>query len=491
MIFDVLKSLNGDRITARLGRLAVPGRNVIQTPGFFGVATRGAVPHLTPDNVFQHKPFQGTYLALEDCTWSFALSAASSLPPPSLSPRLTGRTVVEKYPRALLRRPPIYEMPATGRPRLHAFTALPPEVVTILAPRRHPAATAKMGNNKDSISIYTATGVQQLATTEYNTAVTVLQPDIAVPMADLNYDTVPPSSKRAVRLAERSEDWMNQLSTTLPPETLREAHVSLFAPTLPVPHETQWQYLNTLSELSSTISGLAIYDTAILPCLVEYSSLLPLPRLSLSPASTPHAVLSDVSLGVDLFILPFVNTASESGVALTFTFPPPPRKDAPHQLGVDLSQPEHTTAFTPLANGCTCYACTSHHRAFLRHLLDAREMLAWTLLQIHNHATLQAFFQGIRATLADGTFEAAREEFGRVYEAELPAGQGVKPRQRGYHIKSRGGDDKINQPAWGRLEERIGGAADRDSVRVGDIKKTDVSEAPHVPDVDPGELDRI
>ena len=67
MIFEVLKSAAGDKITARLGRLAIPGRNVVQTPGFLGVATRGAVPHFTPDNVSRFKPFEGIFMGLEDC----------------------------------------------------------------------------------------------------------------------------------------------------------------------------------------------------------------------------------------------------------------------------------------------------------------------------------------------------------------------------------------------------------------------------------------
>lgn len=394
-----------------------------------------------------------------------------------------GGTVVEKYPRAPPSTPAIYETPSDGRPRLHAFTALPSEVVSILAPRRYPAATAKMGNTKDSISIYTSTGVQQLTTTEYNTAITALQPDIAIPMADLNYDAAPPSSKRAVRLAERSEDWIRQLSRTLPLEMLRQARTSLFAPILPVPYDIQWQYLNTLSELSPIFSGLAVYDTTVLPALIDYSCLLPLPRLSLSPAPTPHAVLSDVASGVDLFLLPFINATSESGVALTFAFPPPESRGSPSPLGIDLSQPEHAASFVPLVEGCPCYACTSHHRAFLRHLLDAREMLAWTLLQIHNHATLQAFFTGVRAALDDGTFGTVREDFARAYAPELPVGQGVRPRQRGYHVKSRGGDAKINQPAWGSLAKRMGGTE-------GDGAGASAAGAVRPPETTVGELGR-
>ena len=346
-----------------------------------------------------------------------------------------------------------------------------------------------MGNHKESISIFTSTGVQQLTTTEYNKAITTLRPDIAIAMADLNYDITPTSSKRSVRMAERSEDWMSQLSRTLPSEALQEAGVSIFAPTLPVSHEIQWQYLNILSELSSTLSGLAVFDKAILPSLTDYPSLLPLPRLSLSPVSNPHAILSDISSGVDLFLLPFVNAVSEAGVALTFSFPPPPAQDSPRPLGVDLSLAEHTASFTPLAEGCSCYACTSHHRAFVRHLLDAREMLAWTLLQIHNHAIMKAFFAGVRTAMQDGTFDAVRDEFGRAYESQLPVGEGERPRQRGYHIKSQGGDNKINQPAWGRLEEKVATAKGPQGANAGDSMQID-AEMPVAPQGDAGEGDQ-
>ncbi len=67
MTFDILRSAVGDGLGARLGRLAFPGRNTVQTPNFFGVTSRGAVPHLTPDNVSRYKPFEGAYFALEDC----------------------------------------------------------------------------------------------------------------------------------------------------------------------------------------------------------------------------------------------------------------------------------------------------------------------------------------------------------------------------------------------------------------------------------------
>lgn len=40
--------------------------------------------------------------------------------------------------------------------------------------------------------------------------------------------------------------------------------------------------------------------------------------------------------------------------------------------------------FGPLAEGCTCYTCTNHSRAYIRHLWRSSETVAGTLLSIHN-----------------------------------------------------------------------------------------------------------
>lgn len=67
MVFEILRSVLGDAAGARLGRLRLPGRNAIETPNFFSVASRGSVPHLSPDNVSRYSLFGGCYMGLEDC----------------------------------------------------------------------------------------------------------------------------------------------------------------------------------------------------------------------------------------------------------------------------------------------------------------------------------------------------------------------------------------------------------------------------------------
>lgn len=68
MKFQVLKAAAaGDGVAARLGRLALPQRQAIETPNFFAVTSRGVVPHLTPDTIARYGRFPGVYMAMEDC----------------------------------------------------------------------------------------------------------------------------------------------------------------------------------------------------------------------------------------------------------------------------------------------------------------------------------------------------------------------------------------------------------------------------------------
>lgn len=313
------------------------------------------------------------------------------------------------------------------------------------------------------------------------------------------YASVPhPSAKRAYRMAERTEDWIDQVYRDGVAETTSAA---LFAPTLPVPYATQWQYLNRLAELAGgneeaaettkdttnpTIAGLAVYDVDLMHDLhADYAdTLVPLPRLSLHPAVTPHHILRQVGLGIDVMLLPAVTDASEQGLSYTFSWAATDTNSEEQQsvaqdtsgarlpLAMDLTDPVFKTDTRPLRPGCPCGACTAHHRAYIHHLLDAREMLAWTLLQVHNHHVMNELFAGIRATLADegvAAFQRRVRQFQVTYETDMPVGRATRPRLRGYQVKTDGVvEAPLNKPQWGRLEDVTPGTPAPVATQIGD-----------------------
>lgn len=65
--------------------------------------------------------------------------------------------------------------------------------------------------------------------------------------------------------------------------------------------------------------------------------------------------------------------------------------------------------FTPLDDACPCYTCQNFTRAYLSHLLRSKELLAYTLLSIHNITELVRFTQRIRDAIIADRFTA---EFG-------------------------------------------------------------------------------
>jgi queuine tRNA-ribosyltransferase len=322
--------------------------------------------------------------------------------------------------------------------------------MTILGARRCPAVVAPVGNGAQSITIFTSTGFYNLSVQNYAKAIQTLQPDVVIPLADLTHTGSKPNSKKLIRMVERTEEWLVEFFRQLDPSALKAQDTAVFAPVLPVEHPIQWDYLRHLAEdVSDAISGLAIYDVDLLPELTGYAPLTALPKLSLAPPKSPQEILRQISLGVDMCTIPFINAISDAGVALTFSFPVP-TDEVLQPLGVDMWSTDHSTSLAPLVDGCQCYTCTKHHRAFIQHLLNAKEMLGWNLLQIHNHHVITDFFRGVRESISKGVdeFEKEVQRFNAAYEAELPLGTGQRPRARGYHFKSEAAQKKINKSNW-------------------------------------------
>ena len=230
------------------------------------------------------------------------------------------------------------------------------------------------------------------------------------------------------KMAERSVAWVRGLQAEIERTKEEGGDVSaIWVPILPIEAEQQRSYLEHLEEGgAAAFDGIALYDDRSV--LDIPGNMLELPRLSVSQLQNPHRVLTAVSLGIDLFALPFISAASEAGIAFTFRFPAPAATAERLVLGFDLWSPEHAADVRPLQEGCTCYTCRKHHRAFVQHLLSTKEMLAWVLLQLHNHRVIEHFFSSIRSSVTDGLFERDVEDFAKAYQDQFPEFKGEGPR---------------------------------------------------------------
>ncbi|KAL8772771.1 MAG: hypothetical protein Q9209_002116 [Squamulea sp. 1 TL-2023] len=410
----------------RIGRLSPSGRKPIETPHYLAMSSRGCVPHLSQDMMRDNTSIKGMYAALED--------------------------FIEKSSKET---PPAYDMPITNKEtQLRRFISLQPDAILVLGPRRHPPIPARAANTNTSISIQTALGFTTLESDDYVEAAQRLRPDIVLGMADYEYPKRP-GVKRIEKMGDRTLAWFQDMAAGLEDdESIEVSRSALFAPVLPIEAGQQSDYLNTLKEdLANRISGLVVYDPASIDAIP--TTMRHLLRFALTNVRGPHELLNQISLGLDVFVLPFIGEATDGGLALTFTFPGPESSQGTrHQsLAMDMWSTTYTSDTSPLVGDCTCYACQNHHRAFIRHLLDAKEMLAWVLLQIHNHHMMDLFFANARQSIRRGTFESDCNSFAKLYEQEFPETTGKGPRIRGYQVKSGPAEPRRNPQAFRSFED--------------------------------------
>ena len=123
---------------------------------------------------------------------------------------------------------------------------------------------------------------------------------------------------------------------------------------------------------------------------------------------TPEDLLDGIKFGIDMFdcVLPTRNARHGS----FFTWEG--KRNIKNKVFSDDS--------SPLVEGCNCYACRNHSRAYIRHLWRCGESTAATLLSIHNIKFLVDFSQMCRdAVLNDRFGDFYNEHYTKLLKQNL------------------------------------------------------------------------
>ena len=113
---------------------------------------------------------------------------------------------------------------------------------------------------------------------------------------------------------------------------------------------------------------------------------------------TPLDLIEGIRRGVDMFDCVLPTRLARHHAALTLT------------SRINLGNAEHTRNPDPIDETCHCYTCQHFSRAYLRHLITAKEMLSATLISIHNITTLTRLTSMLRSAILDGSFESTAQE---------------------------------------------------------------------------------
>lgn len=156
------------------------------------------------------------------------------------------------------------------------------------------------------------------------------------------------------------------------------------------------EYIASLDFFGNAIGGLSVGETKgeMLAVLDAVDLILPKskPRY-LMGVGTVDDLLNSTLRGVDIFDCVLPTRLARHNAAIS------------GMERLNLVNATYTHDPRPINELCACYTCRNFSRAYLRHLIIAKEMLSATLLSIHNLHTLLQLSRDMRQSIIDGRFQ--------------------------------------------------------------------------------------
>ena len=149
------------------------------------------------------------------------------------------------------------------------------------------------------------------------------------------------------------------------------------------------------------IGGLAVGETheQMYHIIEETAPHLPGDKpLYLMGVGTPANILEAVDRGVDFFDCVYPSRNGRHGHLYT-------------NLGkINLFNAKYELDERPIEEGCSCPACRRYSRAYIRHLLKAKEMLGMRLCVLHNLYFYNTMMTEIRGAIEEGRYQAYKKD---------------------------------------------------------------------------------
>ena len=225
-------------------------------------------------------------------------------------------------------------------------------------------------------------------------------------VADRKYMTN--SVERTTRWLKRCKDEMARLNSL--PDTINP-HQMLFGinqggiyEDIRIAHAQQIAELNLDGY---AVGGLAVGESheemyrildAVVPHLPENKPTY------LMGVGTPANILEAVDRGVDFFDCVYPSRNGRHGHVYT------------NHGKMNLFNAKYELDDRPIEEGCNCPACRSYSRAYIRHLLKAKEMLGMRLCVLHNLYFYNTMMEEIRDAIDMGNYQNYKAE--KLYRME-------------------------------------------------------------------------
>lgn len=166
--------------------------------------------------------------------------------------------------------------------------------------------------------------------------------------------------------------------------------------------ERSARFIAALDFPGIAIGGLSVGETkAEMHAVLDLLDAL-LPRTKpryLMGVGSPEDLINGIARGIDIFDCVLPTRLARHQAAMT------------RSGRINLMNSGNARDSRPIDEACGCYTCRHFSRAYLRHLIVAREMLASTLISIHNLYMLLNLVREARAAIIAGQFEQFAASF--------------------------------------------------------------------------------
>ena len=213
-------------------------------------------------------------------------------------------------------------------------------------------------------------------------------------VADRKY--IENSVARTTRWLQRCKDEMARLNSL--EDTINKNQLLFGINQGGILEDVRIEHAKIISEMDLdgyALGGLAVGEShedmyRIIEATVPY---LPVEKPTyLMGVGTPQNILEAVERGVDFFDCVYPSRNGRHGHVYT------------NQGKLNLFNAKYELDERPIEEGCQCPACRRYSRAYIRHLLKAKEMLGMRLCVLHNLYFYNQMMQEIRDALDEGRF---------------------------------------------------------------------------------------
>ena len=245
-------------------------------------------------------------------------------------------------------------------------------------------------------------GPEESMQIQSNLASTIAMAFDECPSSIAEKDYIEKSVDRTTRWLIRCKKEMERLNSL--PDTINQEQMLFGINQGGIYEDIRIRHANEIADLhldGYAIGGLAVGEShedmyRILDAVVPH-----LPQNAptyLMGVGTPANILEAVDRGVDFFDCVYPSRNGRHGHVYT------------RHGKLNLYNARYELDERPIEEGCRCPACRTYSRAYIRHLLKAKEMLGMRLCVLHNLYFYNSMMEEIRQAIEEGRYQEYKKE---------------------------------------------------------------------------------